>query len=159
MQKSGPCLCLPKWIYEPIKYEVCCYCKKRIYDGYYCGGSLFIPCVNTPTEVHILPINLHSKCTQGWQSAFKRGVRYLLCDFIPFSAQTLQEDPIILKQATDMCLKDHVFTQDNCAWCGARSQEKVPFTLECDACKRVKYCEEACKKDHEKKHKVICELL
>lgn len=42
---------------------------------------------------------------------------------------------------------------------GARSQEKVPFVLDCARCHRVLYCEEACKNAHEERHKVICALL
>lgn len=159
MQETGPCLCLPKWIYEPIKYDVCSFCKKRIYDEYHCAGTIFIPCVNIPKEVHILPVGLHNRCTQGWQKVFKSGVRYLLCDFMPFSAKTLGENPLLLKDATELCLKNHVFTQDNCAWCGARSQEQVPFNLDCERCKRVRYCHQECKDAHHTKHKVICDLL
>lgn len=161
MEPESPCLCLPRWIADLVTFQGCSFCNMPFSkDKARYGATLLIPCGNGQQFVHMVGLELHTMCGPSWQRNFMGTARSKLCDYIPFSVDTLQTNPRLVQQMTDICAINHVFTDRNCGWCKARSQTHVPFDkVRCEHCERVWYCEQACKDAHWPKHRVICEKL
>lgn len=160
MEEESPCLCLPVWMSQLVTAVGCSFCGKRFsaaQDHY--AGTLLIPCCNVTEVVHFIGLEFHIECAAAWQRSANERARLKLCDYVPFSVQRIQSEPRFSQLLTAECVKNHVFTEQNCAWCRARSQTHVPFVLDCDRCHRIRYCDQGCKDAHKKKHKQVCDLL